>query len=349
MKRRFLIKHVGNMGDMVFFVPPVLASLKQHYPNCHITFLTPWGFKDNQGRWGKRNQGGFCIELMMTNPHINQLVHWHDTTLALDGSLCHEEGQSFPTWNKAHYEKQKFSGDYDAVYELDFGIGWEDNPLEKMYQAVGLPSQSKTDYKIYLTSHDRLVAQTVWQNAPRPRIVLLEGLAGTTTRGWDPGKIAGLEQAIRKLYGVDPLWFGSTHIPDFEGRPLTLRENIATLTLCDVGIGVMSGPLHFAAAVGLPTITLFGDQPLHRAAPAHFLNTYIDNPLKRHRTLIAPASKPWHFLKSPAPPESLTPAELKIQKYQDWVTPGRQSTKSCLAVITVDEVMTVLQDVISPL
>src|SRR5689334_22073246 len=135
--REILVKHVGNMGDMIFFVPPVLASLKKHYPQCHITFVPAWGLKDKKGRWGKRNQGGFCIELMMTNPHIDQLVHYHATALALDGSICVEEGQHFPTWNKEYYERQKYSGGYDAVYELDFGIGTEDNPMERMYQAVG--------------------------------------------------------------------------------------------------------------------------------------------------------------------------------------------------------------------
>jgi hypothetical protein len=347
--RKILVKHVGNMGDMIFFVPPVLASLKKHYPRSHITFVTAWGLKDKKGRWGKRNQGGFCIELMMTNPHIDQLVHYHDTALALDGSICEEEGQHFPTWNKEYYEKQKFSGEYDGVYELDFGIGIEDNPMQKMYQAVGLPQESFTDYRLYLSESDKQVAQAVLAKAPHPRIVLLEGLGGTTTRGWDPGKIPGLEKAIQKKYGVAPLWFGGAYIPDFEGRPLTLRENIALLTLCDVGIGVLSGPLHFAAAVGLPTLTLYADQPLYRAAPAYFLNRYIDNPKRWHRTLMGPDALPYTILKSHAPSPSLTPAERTRQNYKDWVVPGRQATKSPLAVITVDEVMAVLQDMISPL
>lgn len=349
MPKRFLVKHVGNMGDMVFFIPPVLATLKKRYPDCHITFVTAWGFKDKQERWGKRNQGGFCIHLMMTNPHIDQLVHWHDTALAEDGSLCHEEGRQFPTWNKNHYTKEKNSGAYDGVYELDFGIGLADNPLQKMYEAIHMPEETYTDYKIYLTESDRNVAQAVMKNAPHPRIVLLEGLAGSTTRGWDPGKISHLEKVIEKIYGVKPFWFGGAFLPDYQGRPLTLRENIATLELCDVGIGVMSGPLHFAAAVGLPTITLFCDQPLHRAAPAYFLNKYITDPKRYHRTLLGPDCKPYLFLKSPQPAISLTAEEKAAQDYEDWVKPGRQATKSCLAVLTVDEIMAVLQDMISPL
>jgi len=346
MPKKFLIKHVGNMGDMLFFVPPVLATLKRRYPGCHITFVTAWGYKDARGRWGKRNQSGFCIALMMTNPHVDQLVHWHDTALSLTGDICQEEDRRFPTWNLAYWDQQKNSDNYDGVYELDFGIGITDNPLTRMYEAVGLPDENYTNYQIHLTDHDRQVAQEVTTAWPTPRIVLLEGLEGKTTRGWDPAKLPILETLIRETYGVAAKWFGGKFVQEWEGRPLTLRENIATLLYCDVAIGVMSGPLHFAAAVGLPTITLFCDQPLHRAAPAYFLNTYISEPSKRHRTLLGPDNDHFDFLKNDAPARNLTPAEAATQGGQNWQQPGRQSTKTCLAVLTPEEVMTVLQDVL---
>ncbi len=366
MTKAFLVRHLGNMGDMIFFIPPVLETLKKRYPDCHITFVTAWGFKirnwkleirnengqlqprlAKKDRWGERNQGGFCIELMMENPHIDQLVHWHDTKLSIDGSLCQEEGKSFPTWSKAYYEEQKRSGKYDAVYELDFGIKTEDNPIQRMYEAIGFPEEIFSDYKLYLTDRDKKVAASVMENYPRPRIVLLEGIEGTTTRGWDPAKVKKLEAEITRTFGVSPILFGGRHQHFYEGRPLTLRENIATLLYGDVGIGVMSGPVHFAAAVGLPTITLYGDQPLHRAAPAYFLNEYISDSTKKHRTILGPTRSPMKFLKEGTTKLNLTPAEWKSQGYRNWNEPGRQATKSCMAVITVDEVMTVLSHVLN--
>ncbi|MEX0650094.1 MAG: glycosyltransferase family 9 protein [Candidatus Andersenbacteria bacterium] len=355
--KKFLIRHLGNMGDMLFFVSPVLETLKKKYPDSHITFVTAWGFKTTKRPfpfvskkefWGDRNQSGFCIALMMHNPHIDELVHWHDEDLSLEGMICAEEGRRFPTWNKSYYEKQKESGKYDGVYELDFGIGYEDNPLDRMYEAIGMSGEMFSDYKIHLTEDDKAIAKAAMEQHSTPRIVLLEGLEGTTTRGWDPGKIPALEAAIKKNYGVKPIWFGGRYTPTFEGRPLTLRENIATLTFCDAAIGVMSGPLHFAAAVGCPTITLYGDQPLHRAAPAYFLNEYIHSPKKYHRTIMGPTN--WNeikFLKDDSTFVNLTPVEVKAQGYENWQNPGRQSTKSCLAVITVDEIMVVLADVLA--
>lgn len=344
---KFLIRHLGNMGDHVFLVPPVLATLKRRYPGCHITLVTAWGYKDSRGRWGKRNQGGFCIHLMQTNPHIDQLVHHHDIQLSLEGTICREDGQNFPTWNRAYYDKQKASGGYNGVCELDFGLGYEDNPIQKMYEAVGLPAETFSKYEIYLTDSDRIAAETIMHTLPHPRIVLLEGLASQTTRGWDPGKIPALTQTIHATYGVFPIWFGSRHVPEYRGRPLSLRENIATLTHANVAIGVMSGPMHFAAAVGTPTLTLYADQPLHRAAPAYFLNQYIQDKHRQHRTLLGPASTPHRFLKGDTPDPNLTPREVAAQDFRDWQHPGRQSSKTGLAAITVDEVMTVLDDMIS--
>lgn len=355
--RKILIRHVGNMGDMIFLIPPVLETLKRRFPKSHITFVTAWGFKEYKWNlwprpqkkpfWGNRNQSGFCIALMMHNPHIDQLVHWHDTKTALDGSICIEEGRHIPTWSAPYYLAQKKSGAYDAVFELDFGLGWEDNPITRLYQAISLPEETYAYYKIYLSDQDKKIAERITRHWPRPRIMLLEGLDGTTTRGWDPGKIPQLTTAITATYGTPPRWFGGKHIPYYQGRPLTLRENIALLAYCDVGIGVLSGPLHFAAAMRLPTLTLYADQVMHRAAPAYFLNKYITNAAKMHRTLLGPSGPRLTFLKSNHPYASLTPAEKAAQHVRTWQQPGKQSTKSPLAAITAAEVMTVLKDMIA--
>lgn len=364
-QKRFLIKHVGSMGDMIFIVPPVLATLKKRYPDCHITFVTAWGYK-RKGRkleiiwgkwglprvarraeWGLRNQDGFCIALMLTNPHVDQLVHFHSQELSLDGSLCHEEDRSLPTWSSAYYEQQKNSGNYDGVFELDFGIGFTDNPMKKAYAVCGLPNETYSDYKLYFTDEDIRIAKAVMQNIPRPRIAVLEGIEGTSTRGWDPAKVKQLEKKVVETYGVAPHWFGAKHIPTYNGKLLTLRQNIATLTFCEVAIGVLSGPMHFAAAAGVPTICLYSDHPLHRAAPAYFLNEYIPDPKKYHLTVLGPTNYAnICLLKEGTTFINLTPAEQKNQQYIDWMNPGQQATKSSLAVITVDEVMHVLADMV---
>lgn len=352
--KKFLVRHVGNMGDMVFLIPPALEMLKKKHPGCHITFVTAWGFKkrkrvfpyiSKKDIWGERNQSGFCISLMMTNPHVDQLVHFSTHDLSLEGDICKEEGVSFPTWSQEYYESQKNSGSYDEVFELDVGLSHHENPLDRIYSIVGLEGETFSNYKIYLSKSDLQVAAEVMKDAPSPRIVLLESLAGITTRNWDPEKATELESEIVKTYNVPARWFGGGFVPRYNGRPLTLRENIATLTYCDIGIGVLSGPLHFAAAVGLPTITLYGDHTIERTAPAYFLNPYISDPAKQHRTLLAPTDySNITLLKDDSTLTQLTSTEIARQNYQNWQEPGLQSKKSSLAVVTVEEVMSVLTD-----
>lgn len=343
--KRFLVRHVGNMGDLVILAPPVLETLKAKYPSCHITFVAPWGYKSRSGHWGKRNMSGFGIHLMMHNPHINQLVHYHSTKTSLTSDICHENGHSFSTWSEAYYQEQAAAGLYDQVITIDIGIHPTDNPLQKIYDFNHLTS-SIFNYKIHLTNQDLKIAKIIIGNAPKPRIVLLESLSGHASRSWDPAKVQTLERAITKEYGVKPLWFGGAFPSYFEGRPLTLRENIATLTFCDVGIGVLSGPLHFAAAVGLPTLTLYSDQPLHRAAASFAQNALISNPHNKHRNVMGPTPPIMYAQKYPDAVPNLTPAEAATQGFTDWMVPGRQSTKGTLAAITVDEVLTVLHDML---
>lgn len=342
---KFLVRHVGNMGDIVFLVPPVLAALKKEHPGCHITLVTSWGYKDGRGRWGKRNQSGQSLHLMMTNPNVDELVHWHDNKLSLDKKICCEDGRCFATWSRDHYEQKKNSGDYDKVIELDFGIKINENPLENAFTVAGVSKQNRSDYQIYLTEKDKEVARHVAQDWPKPRIVLTDSLKGTTTRNWDPRKVEELTEKIKQEYGVEPIWFGA-NAPYYFGRRLSLRENIATLLYCDVCIGVLSGPLHFAAAVGLPTLILYCDYPLRRAAPGYFFNKYIEEDKKKHRTLLGPADGSEQQLKPEEPYSCMTKRQVEKQGFKDWSHPGRQATKSCLSVITVDEVMTVLSGMV---
>ncbi len=354
--KRIIVRHLGNMGDAVFFLPPILSALKEEYPDSHITLVVAWGFKERRRHllrpwkkydfWGNRNQSGFSIHLFLTNPHVDQLIHWHDTTTDLAGTLCQEDGHTIPTWSSAYYEQQKSSGEYDEVFELDMGITHTENPLKKLFAVIKLPNRYRSGYKLYFTESDRQVAAEVMKNMPSPRIVLLEGLEGRTTRGWDPAKVSQLEKAIASTYGTPPIWFGGRYTPLYQGRLLTLRENVATLLYCDAAIGVLSGPLHFAVAAGLPTITLYADQPIHRTAPGYFLNRYIADPAKRHRTILGPTNSQPEFLKQDTPSKNLTPAEVGSQKSMSWLEPGRQSTKTPLAAITVGEVMAVLADTV---
>lgn len=332
--RHILLKHVGNLGDHVFLVGALLEGLAKVWPSAEVTLVTAWGYKDRRGRWGKRNQDGYCIALMKENPHIDRLVHWSDFGPSLDGRICEEEGRRFPTWNRAHFDLRR--GDYDLVAELEFGLAVEDNPLERMAAAVGIPDAPLGPYPFYGTPEDWTVGNAVAKRLPRPRVVFLEGFDGTTMRGWDPEKVRALKDRFVTELGIVPFWWGARFAPLYQGRRLTLRENIALLGCYDLAIGVLGATMHFAAAAGTQTICLYGAQSYARAAPGFSFSQ--ERP--RHVTIFGPTCDEPCLLKREIPCKNLHGDDRVTTGFESWQRPGRQSDKSCVAAIPVETVFT---------
>jgi ADP-heptose:LPS heptosyltransferase len=95
-----------------------------------------------------------------------------------------------------------------------------------------------------------------------PRPVALHPYAAHRLKAWPPERYAALVQALdlRKIPWIC-IGRGATLFPD-RAEDLTgrtgLRETCALLALCRCLISGDSGPLHLAAAVGLPVLGLFG-------------------------------------------------------------------------------------------
>lgn len=342
---KVLVKHVGNMGDHLFLVGALLEGLARVWPAAEITLATAWGYKDALGRYGKRNSDGFCIALMKENPHVDHLVHWSDRNVSLHGRICVEEGKSYPTWNRPTWEAMR--REYDIAVELDFGLDIEEQPLERVASAVGLQNVQLGAYPFYGTRRDWEIGQAVAAGFPRPRVALLENINAPNMRSWDSDKVRRLEEQFLTELGIRPLWWGANFTPLFRGRRLTLRENIAFLGACDLAIGVLGAPMHFAAAAGTQTICLYGGQPLGRAAPAQFLNPAIPDPTRHHLTIFGPTCDEPCLLKREIPCKNLTGEDRARTGFRSWQHPGRQRDKSCLAVIPVETVFAAAADVLA--
>ncbi len=334
--RRVLLKHIGNLGDHLFLVGSLLEGIARVWPQVDVTLATAWGYRDRHGRWGKRNQDGYCISLMKENPHVDHLVHWSDMERSPDARICVEEGTAFPTWDRAQWDNER--GNYDNVAELKVGLGIEENPLERMAALVGLDALRLGPYPFYGTSEDRRIGRATAERYPRPRVVFLEGLNGRTMRSWDPEKARILEDRFSSELGIRPIWWGAQYTPLFHGQRLTLRENIALLGSCDLAIGVLGAPLHFAAAAGIQTICLYGAQPYRRAAPGYAFNASMTDPSRHHITIFGPTCDEPCFLKRAIPCKNLHGEERVMTGFENWQRPGRQHDKSCVAVIPVEAV-----------
>ena len=102
--------------------------------------------------------------------------------------------------------------------------------------------------------------------------VVIHAAASLPAKQWPLDRFAEVMVALRKKYAVRFVYtgaMGDSHLYDsieslgpFEGMNLcgitSLRENIAIYGACDIFFGVDSGPMHMAAAAGLPVVALFG-------------------------------------------------------------------------------------------
>jgi len=337
---RILIKHVGALGDSIFFLPPIIHTYRKKYPQAQITLLIAWGPRDKEGCFHSRGFDGFTLNLMMTNPEIDELAHYSDRKQSLRKEICIEEGVRFATWNKTILEKKK--KEYDLFFEADLGVPHIDDPLQFLYKKYHLKSDF-TNYKIYTTQSDKLIVDQIIKNYSCPRILICEGIEAETMRGWSREQTEELIKKIKKELGVSPVWFGSKNILDYFGKKINIRQSAEFASRFDIAIGVLSATMHICAGVGVQTITLYGGMPKKRGAPEYFLNKYIKDQNKRHVTIMAPECDTHCFLKKENGPCVLSPNN---SLWQSWQKPGNQKIKNCLVKISVEDVFRILKNIL---
>ena len=102
--------------------------------------------------------------------------------------------------------------------------------------------------------------------------IVLHAAASLTAKQWPLERFAEVMRALRARHPVQFVYTGAADDAQlyrdieqqgpFHGLDLcgtmSLRENVAVYSACDLFFGVDSGPMHMAAAVGLPVVALFG-------------------------------------------------------------------------------------------
>jgi ADP-heptose:LPS heptosyltransferase len=116
----------------------------------------------------------------------------------------------------------------------------------------------------------------------RTPIVFVHPGAAWRPRAWRPERFAAVADWIQEHYHAQVLFVGSSEEQDIEaavranakGRrafwlagELTLQELAALLARARLFIGNDSGPAHVAAALGIPSVVLFGPQEPGRFRP----------------------------------------------------------------------------------
>ena len=272
---RILLIRLSSLGDVVL-TTPVIRAVRSHFPEAYIAMLV-----------AKQS-----ADVLQENPHLDEIITFDrlaknkDTgemfriahilrerkfTLTIDlqwkfrtellmylsgaaervgkGRLCtvrvSEQGNKHAT---AHY--------FDLLHAA--GIPAEDQRLE-----------------LFLSESERLDAaqrfDTAGINDGQLKVGFFPG-AGWKLREWMPERFAAIGDRLVQRFNADVLIFGGQKetelvqsvvnlmnapaIP-FAGN-LQIRQLAACIEKCDLFLTNDTGPMHIAAAVGTPTVSLFG-------------------------------------------------------------------------------------------
>ena len=141
----------------------------------------------------------------------------------------------------------------------------------EMLRGLRLVPEPVEPPSLVLTEDERRIGERRWANLSRPRVVVHPG--GLTARRWRPEHYRDvIKELAGKGYGViltgsDPerkefvsyseaIRAEHPQVVDLMGQ-LPLRELMAVLASAQVVVSVSTGPAHLAAALGVPTVTLY--------------------------------------------------------------------------------------------
>lgn len=161
--------------------------------------------------------------------------------------------------NRRIYEHRSEFSKHESEYNVE------------MLRGLGLSPQKVHPPTLFVTEQERTFGASWWTNLPSPRVVIHPG--GLSARRWRPEYYRDLAVELAQAgYGViltgsesEKKQFESnvlsirkipTQIKNCMGQ-LSLRQLMAVIAHAHVVVSGATGPAHMAAALGIPTVSLF--------------------------------------------------------------------------------------------
>lgn len=130
------------------------------------------------------------------------------------------------------------------------------------------PATRETDWQLRLSSDVYEFSESfLRENGIRPGDVIVGVHPGSRvpTRQWSQERFAEVARRLARQFGAKVIWFGEPHhsanAPDEKNvvpAAFPLREFLAVLSRCQFLVCNESGPMHLAAALGVPSVAIFG-------------------------------------------------------------------------------------------
>jgi heptosyltransferase-1 len=262
---RILVVRLGAMGDVIHTLPAV-ASLKQSYPGSHVAWAV-------EPRWAP---------LLEHNPFVDELLFVERGSLSalLDTRRRLRAGRFDAAVDFQGLLKSALvaaAGRPDRIYGPHRSAARE--PLAALFYSHTCRPETAHVVDRHLELAAAAGAHTLMRVFPIPqgqregtlpegRFVLANPAAGWAGKQWPLGNYAALADRLRSagyalvLNGAAPI-----EVPGAIAHVSGLNGLICATRLAAAVVGVDSGPLHLAAALGKPGVGIFGPTDPARNGP----------------------------------------------------------------------------------
>ena len=289
--KKILISRTDRIGDVVLSTP-VFSTIKAQYPNVHISAMVlkdtapivcgnPWIDEviifDKKGKH-KNWLHTFFFGLDLRNQKFDVAIHLHATNRVNVVSwaagipvrigyqvLQGKHGKNdFLLTHKI--KEQKWQGKkHEAEYNFD------------LLKFIGVPQPEHLKLYFPLIQSDfNDLSRIAPTQSLGDRYVVFHPSASCISKRWPPERLAQVADHLRSRYGILPVIIGEAegaqHAQKMQnmmkGKSLNLSQKLSLgmlgwlLKRARLLISNDSGPVHLAAAVGTPVISIFGrNQP----------------------------------------------------------------------------------------
>ncbi len=305
--RRVLIVLLGAIGDVVRALP-LLGRMRRAWPDTHIAWAVepksrpileghpwldevilydrrraPWAFapflRDVRAR-----KFDLVVDLQRhLKSGITSFVSGAPERIGFDAANTKELNHLFSTRHIAPQPNMRLK----LLQYQAFG------------DALSLPP-APVEFGLEASSEERQRAAQLLREAPRPMLGVILG-SSWPSRIYFPKSIAAvIARLAHTSNGTAPLFpvllggpdetglagevmaeLGETSALNLAGKT-TLRDLIAIFSECAVAFGPDSGPMHIAAAVGCPIVSLWGSTAAERSAPWGYADFAISAEIPCH-------------------------------------------------------------------
>ena len=272
---RILLIRLSSLGDIVLTTPAIRA-VRARFPDAYIAMLV-----------AKQS-----AEILYENPHLNEIITFDRLAKHKDTgemlriirllrerkfTLAIDLQRKFRTEMLMYFSgatERVGKGKFCSVRVSERGNKHATAHYFDLLHASGIPAEDQR-LELFLSESERLDASqrfdTAGVNDGQLKVGFFPG-AGWKLREWMPERFAGIGDKLVEHFNANILIFGGSketglvqtvanlmnaRAISFAGN-LQIRQLAACLEKCDLFLTNDTGPMHIAAAVGTPTVSLFG-------------------------------------------------------------------------------------------